>query len=78
MLLDGTPIAETTSIAMAVAGLVAGLYVFNIDPKDCKHFLSFVSSYLLGIKYEKGETQKSKSLMVKLNEVKLAVSYKST
>lgn len=72
------PIAETTCITVAVAGLVARLYVFNIEnPKDCKHFPSFISSYLLGIKYGKGETQKSKSLMVKLNEIKMAMSYKN-
>ena len=63
---------------MTVAELVAGLYVFNIEnPKACKHFPSFISSYLLDIKYEKGETQKSKSLMVKLNEIKMVMSYKN-
>lgn len=78
MLLDGASIAQTTSISMAVAAFVAGCFVYNIEnPKDCKHFPSFVSSNILGIKYEKGETQKSKSLNVKLNEAKISLRYMS-
>ena len=79
VLFDGTSIAEPTSVEMAIACLVAGFFVFNIEhPKTCHHFLNFVSSYLFGVKYDKGTTIKSRSLLVKLNEEKVKLSSKST
>lgn len=79
VLLDSAPVAEPPCLVMAVASLIAGVFVFNIEhPKKCEHFLSFTSSYLLGIKYDKGTTSKSKSLLVKLNEVKTEFIYKNS
>lgn len=61
VLLDGSPVAETSSITMAVGVLVADLHVYYIEhPKGCKHLLSFVSSCVLGIKYEKGKHKNQK------------------
>lgn len=72
VMMDGTRIAETACIAMAVAALVAGLFVFNIDhPKNCEHFSCFISCHLLGVNYDDGDTAKCKSLRVKLDEMKM-------
>ncbi|XP_050687485.1 uncharacterized protein LOC126980989 [Eriocheir sinensis] len=79
ILLDGVPVAEPACIAMAVASFVAGHFVFHIDhPKNCEHFLSFASSYLLGIKDGRETTSKSRTLVVKLNEEQTKFSYSNT